>query len=91
LPGQRELNNDSNPASLLLAPCSSLLPAGPSLRMFDASAGWVVKRVRSRHMQAPSSPAQLAAVAGVFAALRHRSVVVPELLNALDAQVGRGV
>jgi hypothetical protein len=72
-------------------PVTLLLPAGPSLRMFDAAAGWVVKRVRSRHMQAPGSPPQLAAVAGVFAALRHRSVVVPELLNALDAQVGGGV
>lgn len=68
-----------------------LAPTGLSLRMFDAAAGWVVKRVRYRHMQAPASPSQLAAVAGVFAALRHRSVVVPELLNALDAQVGKGV
>jgi hypothetical protein len=62
--------------------------AGPSLRMFDAAAGWVVKRVRSRHMQAPSSPTQLAAVADVFARLQHKSVVVPELLNALGSQVG---
>lgn len=59
--------------------------------MFDAAAGWVVKRVRARHMQAPSSPQQLAAVAGVFARLQHRSVVVPELLNALGSQVGSAV
>jgi hypothetical protein len=63
---------------------------GPSLRMFDAVAGWLVKRVRSRHVQAPSSPQQLAAVAAVYARLQHRSVVVPELLNALDMQVGCG-
>jgi hypothetical protein len=56
--------------------------------MFDAVAGWLVKRVRARHVQAPSSPQQLAAVAAVYARLQHRSVVVPELLNALDMQVG---
>jgi hypothetical protein len=39
-------------------------------------------------MQAPSSPPQLGAVAGVFARLQHRTVVVPELLNALGSQVG---
>lgn len=39
-------------------------------------------------MQAPSSPPQLAAVAHVFARLQHRTVVVPELLNALGSQVG---
>jgi hypothetical protein len=61
--------------------------AGPSLRMFDAVAGWLVKRVRARHVQAPSSPQQLAAVAAVYARLQHRSVVVPELLTALDMQV----
>lgn len=61
--------------------------AGPSLRMFDAAAGWVVKRIRARHMHAPSSPQQLAAVASVFAQLQHKSVVVPELLNALSSQV----
>lgn len=38
-------------------------------------------------MRAPSSPPQLAAVGGVFARLQHRSVVVPELLNALSTQV----
>jgi hypothetical protein len=37
-------------------------------------------------MQAPSSPEQLAALATAFAALEHRSVVVPELLHALDSQ-----
>lgn len=58
------------------------------MRMFDAAAGWVVKRVRARHMHAPSSPPQLAAVADVFARLQHRTVVVPELLNALGSQVG---
>lgn len=57
------------------------------MRMFDAAAGWVVKRVRARHMQAPSSPPQLAAVGAVFAGLQHTSVVVPELLNALSSQV----
>jgi len=25
--------------------------AGPSLRMFDAVAGWLVKRIRARHVQ----------------------------------------
>jgi len=48
-----------------------------------------VKRVRARHMQAPSSPQQLASVAGVFTGLQHHSVVVPELLNALSSQVRR--
>jgi hypothetical protein len=56
--------------------------------MFDAVAGWLVKRIRARHVQAPASPQQLAAVADVYARLQHRSVVVPELLNALDQQVG---
>ncbi|KAF8066189.1 ACS8 [Scenedesmus sp. PABB004] len=64
---------------------------GPAPRLFDAVAGWLAKRVRARHVQAPSSPAQLAAVAGAFAALprRHRSVAVPELLSALDLQAAR--
>lgn len=66
-----------------------LVPTGPSLRMFDAVAGWLVKRVRARHVQAPSSPQQLAAVAAAYARLQHRSVVVPELLTALDLQVSK--
>eukprot|EP00879_Flechtneria_rotunda_P028676 GHRR01030884.1.p1 GENE.GHRR01030884.1~~GHRR01030884.1.p1 ORF type:complete len:371 (+),score=144.06 GHRR01030884.1:128-1114(+) len=61
---------------------------GCAPRMFDAVAGWIVKRIRSRDPGAPHTPSHLAAVAAVFARLQHRSVVMPELLNALARQVG---
>lgn len=56
--------------------------------MLDAVAGFVVRRVRARHLNAVSRPEDLAALLRAYAALSHNSVAVPELLTAVGEQVG---
>lgn len=59
--------------------------------MFDAVAGHIVKRIRSRHVQSVTKPAQLAQLLSAYNRLRHSSVVVPELLAAASSQIKAGI
>ncbi|KAI7839806.1 hypothetical protein COHA_006604 [Chlorella ohadii] len=47
-------------------------------------------RIRSRHLNCISRPADLTGLLEAYADLQHNSVVVPELLSAVDDQVRRG-
>lgn len=55
--------------------------------MLDAAAGFVVRRIRSRHLNAVSRAEDLASLLHAYAALGHNSVAVPELLAAVGEQV----
>ncbi len=57
-----------------LPTCVCALAASVS-RLLDAAAGYVVKRIRQRHVVAVSQPADLARVLHVYADLGHVSVV----------------
>lgn len=60
---------------------------GPTPRMLDAVAGYIVKRIRNKHMNAMAQPQHVLAVLRAYAELGHVSVVVPELIGALSLQV----
>ncbi len=55
--------------------------------MLDAVGGYIVKRIRAQHLNAVSRPDHMAQVLSAYAALEHRSVIVPEILGALSSQV----
>jgi hypothetical protein len=57
--------------------------------MLDAVAGYVVRRIKARHTNAVTRPQDLAGLLQAFAALRHNSVAIPELLSAVGEQVGQ--
>lgn len=57
--------------------------------MFDVVAGFVVARIRSKHLNAVTRPEDIAAVLGAYAQQAHRSVSVPELLTAVGEQMRR--
>lgn len=58
-----------------------------SSAMLDAAAGFAVRRMRAGHLNAVTSPADLAQLLQAYAALGHTTVVLPELLTAASNQV----
>jgi hypothetical protein len=56
--------------------------------MLDAVAGYIVKRIRSKHLAAVSQPSHILSILQSYARLSHVSVVIPELIGALSEQVG---
>ncbi|PRW33134.1 hypothetical protein C2E21_7942 [Chlorella sorokiniana] len=59
-------------------------------QMLDSLSSFCVQRIRSRHLNCISRPADLTGLLEAYADLQHNSVVVPELLSAVDDQVRRG-
>ena len=57
--------------------------------MFDVIAGFVVGRIRAKHLNAISRPDDIATVLEAYAQQQHRSVAVPELLTAAGEQLRR--
>ncbi|KAL4541215.1 hypothetical protein Ndes2526B_g05755 [Nannochloris sp. 'desiccata'] len=55
--------------------------------LFDVISGFVVNRIRSKHLNAVTKPDDLAAVLAAYAKQQHRSVSVPELLTTIGAQL----
>lgn len=61
--------------------------SGEVSAMLDAIAGFVSNRIRDRHLNAVTRPADIAAVLQAYAALYHHSVAVPELLTSMGDQL----
>ncbi|PSC69282.1 Amino acid permease 2 isoform A [Micractinium conductrix] len=57
-------------------------------QMLDALASFCVQRIRSRHLNCVSRPADLTGLLQAYADLAHNSVTVPELLQAVGDQRG---
>jgi hypothetical protein len=55
--------------------------------LFDVISGFVVNRIRSKHLNAVTKPDDLAAVLAAYAQQGHKSVSVPELLTAVGEQL----
>jgi hypothetical protein len=57
--------------------------------LFDIISGFIVDRVRAKHLNAVSRPDDFALVLSAYAKQQHRSVSVPELLTAVGEQLRR--
>lgn len=58
-----------------------------SSSMLDAAAGFVVRRMTSGHLNAVTKLSDLSQLLQAYAALGHKTVVLPELLTAASNQV----
>jgi len=58
-------------------------------KMLDAASGFAVTRANARHLNAFTRPGDIAGLLVAFAALKHSSVTVPELLDAMGEQLRR--
>ena len=55
--------------------------------MLDQLGNYVVQRISSRHLNAVSKLGDLAALLAGYASLGHKTIIVPELLDAASEQV----
>ena len=62
--------------------------SGPTSSMLDAAAGFVVRRMTAGHLNAVTKLSDLSQLLQAYAALKHSTVVMPELLTAASNQVG---
>ena len=61
--------------------------SGATSSMLDAAAGFVVRRMVAGHLNAVTKLSDLSQLLQAYAALKHSTVVMPELLTAASNQV----